>query len=79
MGCTSSTPPAPTNAAPVTTDVRRHAVVDGDRCNLCGACEAVCPFEAVNLGGDFAVVNADLCRGCGACVSACPNEAIRLT
>lgn len=90
MGATPGMPaPMPTgdpmsalaagNAAPAPADTRQHAVVNSDRCNLCGACEAVCPFEAISLGDEFAEVNHELCRGCGACVSACPNEAIRLT
>ncbi len=54
------------------------AYVDEQRCTLCGACQAMCPTEAIALGQDAVRVNADLCCGCGACVEVCPNEAIRL-
>jgi len=59
------------NAMPV-------AYVDEDACTPCGACQAVCPAEAITLGEVAVSVDVDLCCGCGACVEACPNEAIRL-
>ena len=59
------------NAMPV-------ACVDEKACTPCGACQAVCPTEAITLGEVAVRVNADLCCGCGACVEVCPNGAIRL-
>lgn len=55
------------------------ARVDPDECNGCGACEEVCPFNAVAVGDDqVAVVDAALCMGCGVCGSRCDAEAIKL-
>ncbi len=60
------------------------ATVDAQRCTGSGACEEVCPVDAVKLeaaGGDEgagsrAVVNPALCTGCGVCVAACRQNAI---
>jgi Na+-translocating ferredoxin:NAD+ oxidoreductase RNF subunit RnfB len=54
------------------------ARVDEAVCTLCGACQAVCPTEAIGLGKKAVKVNAAACCGCGACVAVCPNEAMRL-
>jgi ferredoxin len=51
--------------------------VDGEKCTGCGACEAVCPVEAVRVSDDgVAHIDQDRCNECEACVEACPNEAI---
>ena len=54
------------------------ASVDQAVCTLCGACQPVCPTEAITLGETTVKVNARACCGCGACVEVCPNGAIRL-
>ena len=59
------------NATPV-------ARVDEEACTLCGACQAVCPTEAISLGDRAVKVNAEACCGCGACVETCPNDAIKV-
>lgn len=46
-----------------------------DSCVACGACQPVCPVEAISEG-DIYVINADTCIDCGACVSECPSDAI---
>ncbi len=53
------------------------AKVDTGKCVACGACESVCPVEAIKVG-EFASVDADTCIECGACASECPSEAISL-
>jgi len=50
--------------------------VDGEKCAGCGACEDVCPVEAVRVSDGVAHIDHDRCNECEACVEACPNEAI---
>lgn len=45
--------------------------VDAERCQPCGACERICPVDAIQVG-DVARVDAATCTGCGICVDACP-------
>jgi Pyruvate/2-oxoacid:ferredoxin oxidoreductase delta subunit len=54
------------------------ACIDEAACTPCGACQAVCPTEAITLGEAAVKVNAERCCGCGACVDVCPNGAISL-
>lgn len=54
------------------------------RCVACGACEAVCPYNAVKVvekktkwGVErYAEVTAALCKGCGLCAASCRGSAI---
>ncbi len=62
--------------------------VDEEACIGCGACEAVCPFGAIELkevGKPLeelvlvtrkSYVNPVLCKGCGACIAECPVDAM---
>ena len=54
------------------------ACIDEAACTPCGACQAVCPTEAITLGEAAVKVNAERCCGCGACVEVCPNGAVSL-
>ena len=58
------------------------AVVDPDACTWCGACAAVCPYEAISRqelsGRAVAVVDPTGCKGCGGCVSYCEPGALDL-
>ena len=49
-----------------------------DECIGCGACEEICPVDAVKIIDDQADVDLDWCIGCGVCVTACPTEAISI-
>jgi heterodisulfide reductase subunit A len=51
-----------------------------DLCSGCGACVAVCPYNAVELDAvsGRATVNEALCKGCGACAATCRAAAIDL-
>ncbi|MCJ7624490.1 MAG: CoB--CoM heterodisulfide reductase iron-sulfur subunit A family protein, partial [Anaerolineaceae bacterium] len=53
------------------------ATVIPELCAACGACVAVCPYEAREIHPiwNIATVNVNLCQNCGACVVACPNKA----
>lgn len=48
-----------------------------DECINCGACEPVCPVEAISEGNDRRVIDPEKCTDCGACVETCPVDAIK--
>ena len=60
------------------------AVIILDKCTGCGACVAVCRFDALTLetecpdgiGGRKAVVDVDRCCDCGDCLAGCRYQAI---
>lgn len=51
--------------------------VDADLCDGCGACVAVCPTEAAQLGEQVASIEQLCCTFCDACVAVCPHDAIK--
>lgn len=51
--------------------------IDTDKCNGCGDCLAVCPFDALEIINGKARVK-DTCTLCGACSEACQYQAILL-
>ena len=54
------------------------AVIDPQRCQLCGTCEQVCRFDAVIPGNETFTIDPIACDGCAACVYQCPEEAIHM-
>ncbi len=54
--------------------------VRSDRCAACGACVAVCAYNAIEIDETqhVAIVNEALCKGCGACAATCRSGAIDL-
>lgn len=58
---------------------KRYAMVDSSVCVACGACENVCPREAVAVkNGCFARVEENACIGCGKCAGICPAGCIKI-
>jgi NADP-reducing hydrogenase subunit HndC len=52
--------------------------IDGDRCDGCTLCVAVCPVGAiVGSEGAVHVVEMDRCTRCGECLSCCPTDAVK--
>lgn len=52
----------------------KKAVIDEDKCNNCGKCEAICKFDAII----DCKIDEFFCEGCGACALICPMDAIKL-
>jgi len=54
--------------------------IDGDKCNYCGLCARVCPYNAIMAPDKKAkklpVVIQAACAGCGACAAECTQDAI---
>ncbi len=53
------------------------ANVNQELCTACGACEDVCPMDAIAIE-DTAEVDLDRCIGCGLCVTRCEFDAMGL-
>jgi MinD superfamily P-loop ATPase len=54
------------------------AIIDADKCSVCGQCEERCRFDAIHLDGEgekYTIDEID-CEGCGVCVDLCPEQAI---
>ncbi len=57
------------------------AIIDPQRCTLCGRCHEICRFEAIihdssAEGVEAYRVDPLACEGCAACVTQCPEQAI---
>jgi pyruvate ferredoxin oxidoreductase delta subunit len=50
-------------------------VVDKEKCNECGLCQAYCPDAAID---EELAVDLDFCKGCGICANECPKKAITM-
>jgi|YelNatPaOPRAMG01_1025707.scaffolds.fasta_scaffold00478_13 ferredoxin len=64
----------------VSVSLPKFIEVDETKCINCGACVALCPFEAITQQEDGSIIfNKEKCVGstCGTCVDACPARAIR--
>ncbi|HPW45222.1 MAG TPA: 4Fe-4S binding protein [bacterium] len=48
-----------------------------DECINCGACDPVCPVEAISEQDDRRVIDPEKCTDCGACLDQCPVDAIK--
>lgn len=51
-------------------------LVETGNCNGCGACESICPADAIRMTGGVPVIDQRLCNECGACFDACTQGAI---
>lgn len=50
--------------------------VERERCDLCGACVAVCAPLALRITAVSLAYDAAACTACGDCVITCPVEAL---
>ena len=54
------------------------AATDFDLCSHCGACVAVCYFNARKMNENELMVEYELCYGCGLCIASCPENCIQM-
>lgn len=50
--------------------------VHNDKCDFCGTCVAVCPFDAIDLYEARIEISAERCTDCMLCVWICPVETL---
>lgn len=50
--------------------------INYDKCDLCGACVGVCPFDALELSESRLNVIHSNCTECDFCVEICPFEVL---
>ena len=53
-------------------------VVKKDQCIGCGACEGVCPVNAISIVNGKSQIDDSVCIKCGTCEGICPVEAIKI-
>lgn len=53
------------------------AVIDYEKCISCGACQKICPHEAINFSNKYEI-NQERCLGCSQCKTICPTQAISM-
>jgi uncharacterized Fe-S center protein len=51
-------------------------VIDRDKCIGCGACEKICPVNAIHIENSKSVINKSVCTGCANCIGVCPTWAM---
>ncbi|MGA1874730.1 MAG: ATP-binding protein [bacterium] len=51
-----------------------YVAVKVNSCSMCGVCETVCPFGAIEQGN----IDNEKCFGCGLCAYKCPEEAVTM-
>lgn len=56
----------------------QKAVIDTQRCTLCGLCQAKCRFDAIQIEDGHFKVNQMACEGCGVCDYLCPENAVSM-
>ncbi|MHA1650585.1 MAG: hydrogenase iron-sulfur subunit [Candidatus Helarchaeota archaeon] len=54
------------------------AVINPNKCNNCGSCIEICPYNAIEWMNARILINSLACVGCGACVPECPQNALDL-
>lgn len=50
--------------------------INNEECINCGACEGVCPTQAISEVDNARSIDAAACIDCGSCVDVCPVDCI---
>jgi MinD superfamily P-loop ATPase len=56
----------------------KRALIDNERCSVCGICEDLCRFDAISSESSRFSVDPVACEGCGVCAWFCAEGAIDL-
>lgn len=56
----------------------KKAVLDPEKCNLCGSCMPVCRFMAISKQNEEIKIDSISCEGCQVCSYICPTGAISM-
>lgn len=51
---------------------------DSAKCRMCGKCEEICPFDAIEIKDGEYLYDIKACMGCELCVEHCPEKALTL-
>lgn len=54
------------------------AVIDSEKCSLCGICMNLCRFDTIDIVDDLFKVDEYACEGCNLCIVICPDDAITI-
>ncbi|MCX6234117.1 MAG: ATP-binding protein [Bacteroidetes bacterium] len=54
------------------------AVIDYDKCSMCGLCISYCRFEAITTVNNKITISETSCDGCFLCTRICPENAINM-
>jgi MinD superfamily P-loop ATPase len=54
------------------------AIINQDTCAVCGDCQQVCRFDAINYVDGVYQIDPIACEGCAACAYQCPTDSIRM-
>lgn len=58
------------------------SMLDEEKCNFCGLCSRVCPYNAITPASKkkrvYPVIIEAACSGCGTCSAECPTDAITM-
>ena len=68
------------NSGEITVEAITAEVIK-DKCEICGICVRVCPYNAITMDKDNktpAQVTQAACSGCGTCAAECPTNAISM-
>lgn len=64
--------------SPESRSPRPELIFARDRCEMCGACLAVCEHEVHELAADGHMLERDRCQACGQCAEVCPGGALSI-
>ncbi len=51
-------------------------IINNELCDVCGACVAVCPVDAISVTEFSVCIDYEICTNCNNCKIICPAKAI---